>query len=147
MVGGGLYASAWLGIQPWVGSVAEVSWFTRGVGFEDGSGSANPTPGACVELPTWQLHPYPCGGDMGSGYPYPANRWHGTCADRRQLLLPPPPPSPAFRGVGRSVTWLTPKSPQREGGCRIKRRHGHHIPPFGPLSTTKGACLVLHGSP
>ena len=43
------------------------------------------------------LHPYPCGGDTGSVYPYPAKRWHGTCADRRKLLLllPPPPPPPA----------------------------------------------------
>ena len=52
MVGGVLYAFAWLGIQPWVSSVAEVSRFASGVDLEDGNGCANPTPEACVELPT-----------------------------------------------------------------------------------------------
>ena len=114
VVGGGLYVSAWLGIQPSVGFVAEVSRFTKHVGFEDGSGSASPTPGACVGLPTWQLYPYPCGGDTGSGYPYPANSWHGTCADRRQLLLlllPPvskvaPAPFPLFCPVPKPCSIL-----------------------------------------
>ena len=50
---GGLYASAWLGIQPWVRSVAEVSRFASGVGLEAGSGCTSPTPGACVELLVW----------------------------------------------------------------------------------------------
>ena len=53
MVGVGIYVSAWLGIQPSVASVAQVSRFTKDVGVEYGSGSANPRPGASVELPTW----------------------------------------------------------------------------------------------
>ena len=34
MLGGGLYVSARPGFQPQVGSVAKVSWFSRGLGLD-----------------------------------------------------------------------------------------------------------------
>ena len=46
MLGGGLYASARPGFQPQVGSVAEVSRFSRGVGLETNRPRPiHPTPG------------------------------------------------------------------------------------------------------
>ena len=48
MLGGGLYASARPGFQPQVGSVAEVSWFSRGIGLETRPGPIHPTPGMDV---------------------------------------------------------------------------------------------------
>ena len=92
MLGGGLYASARLGFQSQVGSVAEVSRFSKGIGLETRPGPIPPTPGmdvaslvcALASLSVWSRHrewaPFP-------GYPLAQGS-----ADRRQLLLPPPPP-------------------------------------------------------
>ena len=83
MLGGGLYASSRPGFQPQVGSVAEVSRFSRGVGLETRPGPIYPMPRvdvaslvcALASLSVWWRHgewaPFP-------GYPLAprADCWH-----------------------------------------------------------------------
>ena len=88
MLGGGLYASARLGFQPQVGSVAEVSQLRRGVGLETRPSPIHPTPGmdvaslvcALASLSVWWRH--------GEWAPFPNYPLARARADRRQ---PPPP--------------------------------------------------------
>ena len=92
MLGRGLYASTRPGFQPQVGSVAEVSRCSRGVGLETRPGPIRPTPGmdvaslvfALASLSVWWRHgewaPFP-------GYPLARGL-------RRSPAAPPPPPPP-----------------------------------------------------
>ena len=96
MLGGGLYASARPGFQPQVGSVAEVSRFSRGVGVETKPGPIHPTPGmdvaslvcALASLSVWRRH-----GEWAPFPGYPLAR-----GSRRSPAAPPPPLRPPTGG-------------------------------------------------
>ena len=78
-VDGGLNASASLGMQPWVLSMAKVSRFTGDLDLETSTGPIRPPPGGNEALLIWQVHLNPHGGHTGGAHPFPAIRWHATC--------------------------------------------------------------------
>ena len=90
MLGSSLYASARPRFQPQVGSVAEVSRFSRGGGLETTSGPIHPTPRmdvvslvcALASQSVWWRH-----GEWAPFPGYPLAR-----APRRSPVAPPPPP-------------------------------------------------------
>ena len=98
MLGGGLYVSARPGFQPQVGSIAEVSRFSRGVGLETKPGPIHPTPGmdmaslvcALASLSVWWRH-----GEWAPFSVYPLAR-----SPRRSPVAPPPPPPPPKEPLG-----------------------------------------------
>ena len=100
MLGGGLYASARSGFEPQVGSVAEVSRFSRGVGLETRPGPIHPTPVmdvaslvcAIASLSVWWRH--------GEWAPFP--RYPLARGLRRSPAAPPPPPPPSPRAQYRN---------------------------------------------
>ena len=116
MLGGGLYASARLGFQPQVGSVDEVSRFSRGVGLETRPGPIHPTPGmdlaslvcALASLSVWWRH-----GEWALFPGCPLAR-----GPRRSPAAPPPPPPPPFRAQMRREVG--------EGG--VGSVAPHHVP-------------------
>ena len=146
MLGGGLYASARLGVQPQVGSVAEVSRFSTDVGLETRPGPIHPTPGmgvaslvcALASLSVWWRH-----GEWAPFLGYPLAR-----GPHQSPAAPPPPPPTGFQ-PRLHLDWKT--AGQRKHGAMVSsgtdiQRSSANLSPSPPQATLTNKHATQHST-